>query len=145
MHQPDQEHTAFLTDQGLYCYKVMPFGLKNAGATYQRLVNKMFKQQIGKTMEVYIDDMLCSGAGVILVSPEGVRLSCALRFCFKATNNQVEYEALLAGLRLAKEVSARHLLIYSDSQLIVNQVNSEYQAKGEKMAFYLEKAKELLG
>ncbi|KAL5578497.1 hypothetical protein UlMin_020196 [Ulmus minor] len=379
MHQPDQEHTAFLTDQGLYCYKVMPFGLKNAGATYQRLVNKMFKQQIGKTMEVYVDDMLvkslkadehinnlresfevlreykmklnpakcafgvtsgkflgfmvnhrgieanpakikallnmesprkvkevqsltgqgeslilylavskgavssalireeegvqwpiyytskslldaetrypeveklalalmiaarklrpyfqahtiivptkfplkqilqkpdtsgrlakwsielgefdilfkprtaikgqaladfiaeftyqptslesakelvpspsslwhlyvdgsstdnCSGAGVILVSPEKVRLSCALRFRFKATNNQAEYEALLAGLRLAKEVSARHLLIYSDSQLIMNQVNSEYQAKGEKMASYLEKAKELLG
>ncbi|KAL5576999.1 hypothetical protein UlMin_018698 [Ulmus minor] len=87
----------------------------------------------------------CSGAGVILVSPEGVRLSCALRFRFKATNNQAEYEALLAGLRLAKEVSAHHLVIYSDSQLIVNQVNSEYQAKGEKMAFYLEKAKELLG
>ncbi|KAL5549486.1 hypothetical protein UlMin_004717 [Ulmus minor] len=87
----------------------------------------------------------CSGAGVILVSPEKVRLSCALRFRFKATNNQAEYEALLAGLRLAKEVSARHLLIYSDSQLIVNQVNSEYQAKGEKMASYLEKAKELLG
>ncbi|KAL5576657.1 hypothetical protein UlMin_018356 [Ulmus minor] len=43
---------------GLYCYKVMPFGLKNAGATYQRLVNKMFKNQIGKTMEVYVDDML---------------------------------------------------------------------------------------
>ncbi|KAL5572570.1 hypothetical protein UlMin_022167 [Ulmus minor] len=87
----------------------------------------------------------CSGAGVILVSPEGVRLSCALRFRFKATNNQAEYEALLAGLRLAKEVSARHLLIYSDSQLIVNQVNSEYQAKGEKMASYLEKTKEILG
>ncbi|KAL5568810.1 hypothetical protein UlMin_025385 [Ulmus minor] len=66
-------------------------------------------------------------------------LSCALRFRFKETNNQAEYEALLAGLRLAKEVSARHLLIYSDSQLIVNQVNSEYQAKGEKMASYLEK------
>ncbi|KAL5548489.1 hypothetical protein UlMin_003720 [Ulmus minor] len=431
IHQPDQEHTAFLTDQGLYCYKVMPFGLKNTGATYQRLVNKMFKQQIGKTMEVYVDDMLvkslkadehinnlresfevlreykmklnpekcafgvtsgkfqgfmvnhrlieanpvkiqalldmesprkvkevqsltglvvalnrfisratdkcqpffralrkgkdfswtaeceqsfqelktylgqppflskpqegeslilylavskgtvssalvreeegvqwpiyytskslldaetrypeveklalalmiaarklrpyfqahtiivptkfplkqilqkpdtsghlakwsielgefdilfkprtaikgqalaeftyqptslesakelilspsslwhlyvngsstdnCSRAGVILVSPEGVRLSCALRFRFKATNNQAEYEALLAGLRLAKEVSAHHLLIYSDSQLIVNQVNSEYQAKGEKMASYLEKAKELIG
>ncbi|KAL5552902.1 hypothetical protein UlMin_040303 [Ulmus minor] len=45
----------------------------------------------------------CSGAGVILVSPEKVRLSCALRFRFKATNNQAEYEALLAGLRLAKE------------------------------------------
>ena len=44
--------------QGLYCYKVMPFGLKNAGATYQRLVNKMFSKQIGKNMERYVDDML---------------------------------------------------------------------------------------
>ena len=44
--------------QGLYCYKVMPFGLKNAGATYQRLVNKMFSRQIDRNMEVYVDDML---------------------------------------------------------------------------------------
>ena len=58
MHEPDQEDTSFITDVGLYCYKVMPFGLKNAGATYQRLVNAMFKLQIGKTMEVYVDDML---------------------------------------------------------------------------------------
>ncbi|KAL5537530.1 hypothetical protein UlMin_042831 [Ulmus minor] len=398
MHEEDQEHTAFLTNQGLYCYKVMPFGLKNAGATYQRLVNKMFKDQIGKTMEVYVDDMLVkslkteehiqnlketfeilrrykmklnpkflgfmvnhrgieanpakiqalldmepprkikevqrligriaalnrfiskatdrckpffqalrkgkdfiwtadceqsfqelksylvkplllskpheedslilylavskgaissalvreedgvqwpiyytskslldaetrypeieklalalmqvfqkpeasgrlakwsielgefdiqfkprtaikgqaladfiteftytpemsekimtqtqnsqwklyvdgsstetsSGAGIILVSPDGVKLSCAVRFKFKATNNQAEYEALLSGLRLEKEVSARHLTIYSDSQLVVSQVNSEFQAKGEKMASYLEKAKEAM-
>ncbi|GFS38896.1 hypothetical protein Acr_00g0060030 [Actinidia rufa] len=48
----------FITERGQYCYKVMPFGLKNAGATYQRLVNKMFNAQIGKTMKVYIDDML---------------------------------------------------------------------------------------
>ncbi|KAM2216423.1 hypothetical protein ACFXTI_022907 [Malus domestica] len=58
MNLLDQEHTAFTTDRGLYCYKVMPFGLKNAGATYQRLVNSMFVEQIGKSMEVYIDDML---------------------------------------------------------------------------------------
>ena len=53
-----QEKTAFITSQGIYYYKVMPFGLKNAGATYQRLVNKMFSKQIGKNMEVYVDDML---------------------------------------------------------------------------------------
>ncbi|KFK22070.1 hypothetical protein AALP_AAs48547U000400 [Arabis alpina] len=57
MHPKDREKTAFITDRGIYCYKVMPFGLKNAGATYQRLVNKMFRDQLGKTMEVYIDDM----------------------------------------------------------------------------------------
>ncbi|KAM1191810.1 hypothetical protein ACFX2G_012463 [Malus domestica] len=58
MNPPDQEHTAFTTDKGLYCYKVMLFGLKNAGGTYQRLVNSMFAEQIGKSMEVYVDDML---------------------------------------------------------------------------------------
>ncbi|XP_022159205.1 uncharacterized protein LOC111025624 [Momordica charantia] len=57
MHVPDQEHTDFVTDQGLYCYNVMPFGLKNAGATYQRMVNMMFVKQIGRNMEVYVDDM----------------------------------------------------------------------------------------
>ena len=46
MAKEDQEKIAFVTNQGLYCYKVMPFGLKNAGAMYQRLVNQMFKKQI---------------------------------------------------------------------------------------------------
>ena len=56
---PDvQEKTSFVIGQGTYCYRVMPFGLKNAGATYQRLVNRMFQNQIGTSMEVYIDDML---------------------------------------------------------------------------------------
>ncbi|KAL2226260.1 UNVERIFIED_CONTAM: Retrovirus-related Pol polyprotein from transposon gypsy [Sesamum indicum] len=54
----DRGKTSFVTEQGIYCYNVMPFGLKNAGATYQRLVNKMFRNHIGKTMEVYVDDML---------------------------------------------------------------------------------------
>ena len=58
MDPDDQEKTSFVTAQGTYCYLVMPFGLKNAGATYQRLVNRMFQKQIGATMEVYIDDML---------------------------------------------------------------------------------------
>ncbi|KAK0575327.1 hypothetical protein LWI29_037306 [Acer saccharum] len=58
MHLTDQDKTNFIPGQGLYCYKVMPFSLKNAGATYQRLVNKLFKQQIGRSMEVYIDDMI---------------------------------------------------------------------------------------
>ena len=58
MNPNDQEKTAFITDRGTYCYRVMPFGLKNAGATYQRLVNRMFSEQFGKKMEVYIDDML---------------------------------------------------------------------------------------
>ena len=58
MHPPDAEKTSFITPYGLYCYNVMPFDLKNAGATYQRLVTKMFRPLLGSTMEVYIDDML---------------------------------------------------------------------------------------
>ena len=58
MEPRDYEKTSFMTGQGTYCYQVMPFELKNAGATYQRLVNKMFHKQIGVCMEVYIDDML---------------------------------------------------------------------------------------
>ncbi|XP_015943709.1 uncharacterized protein LOC107468850 [Arachis duranensis] len=58
MHQPDEDKTAFITPGGTYCYKVMPFGLKNARATYQRLMNKIFGSLIGKTVEVYVDNNL---------------------------------------------------------------------------------------
>ncbi|CAL8168200.1 unnamed protein product [Prunus armeniaca] len=58
MHKDNKAKTSFIIERGTYCYKVMPFGLKNAEATYQSLVNKIFKEQIGKTMEVYVDDML---------------------------------------------------------------------------------------
>ncbi|GAA0174201.1 hypothetical protein LIER_27643 [Lithospermum erythrorhizon] len=54
----DDEKTAFITEYGLYCWKVVPFGLKNAGATYQRMVKSIFTSQIGRNMEIYRDDML---------------------------------------------------------------------------------------
>ena len=58
MDEVDQEKTLFVTSQGLFYYKVMPFGLKNAGATYQKLVNHRFHPQIGRNVKVYVDDML---------------------------------------------------------------------------------------
>ena len=58
MNEDDQEKTLFVTSQELYYYKVMSFGLKNTGATYQRLVNRMFSHRIGRNVEVYVDDML---------------------------------------------------------------------------------------
>nr|XP_027122043.1 uncharacterized protein LOC113738985 [Coffea arabica] len=58
MAEEDRDKTSFITEEGTYCYRTMPFGLKNAGATYQRLVNKLFQGQIGRNMEVYVDDMI---------------------------------------------------------------------------------------
>ncbi|XP_027101128.1 uncharacterized protein [Coffea arabica] len=58
MVDKNREKTSFITEEGTYCYRTMPFGLKNAGATYQCLVNKLFQNQIGKSMEVYVDDMI---------------------------------------------------------------------------------------
>ncbi|KAK0581310.1 hypothetical protein LWI29_012365 [Acer saccharum] len=369
MHKPDEEKTAFTIDQGLYCYTVMPFGLKKAGVTYQRLVNKIFARQIGRNMEVYVDDMLTksitadkhindlretfdvlvryrmklnpakcvfdissgrflgyqvhqrgievnpekiqalakmvsprtlkdvqrltgclaslsrfiakstdrclpffkalkkgkgvewnedcerafqalkdylgqapllskpetgetlymylsvseaatssvlvrqeegvqkpiyytsktllptetrttikaqavadfvaeftepsievarmmveqnkkvfkwqlrvdgssnthgNGAGVMVSTPEGDSVECALHFDFKATNNQAEYEALIAGLKVCTVLGADEVEIFSDSQVVVNQVLDEYQARDESMIAYLELAKELL-
>ncbi|KAH9751207.1 Ribonuclease H [Citrus sinensis] len=373
MHEPDQEKIVFITDRGLYCYKVMPFGLKNARATYQRLVNAMFANQIGHTMEVYVDDMLTksknsndhirdlretfdilrnfkmklnpakcafgvasgkflgfmkgkemiwtkeceesfqklkdylsnpplvkpsegeslymylavsnsatssvlvrddngvqrpiyytsraladaetrysnldklalalvvsarrlrpyfqahevivltnqplkqtlakpdvsgrlvkwavelgefdiqfkprtsvkgqavvdfiadftevetphsevleeqskqwtlyvdgasnskgSGGGLIVITPDKTEIGCALRFGFDATNNEAEYEALLAGLRLVQALGVKNLLIFSDSQLVVNQVNCNYEARDLNMIAYLERVNELL-
>ena len=60
-----------------------------------------------------------SGAGLILVSPEGHRVHCALRFGFKTSNNEAEYEALVTRLKLAKAMWVESLDIYNDSQLIV--------------------------
>ncbi|XP_013617422.1 PREDICTED: uncharacterized protein LOC106323924 [Brassica oleracea var. oleracea] len=80
MHPDDHEKTTFITDRGTYCYKVMPFGLKNAGATYPRLVNRMFADQLGNTMEVYIDDMLVKS----LKADDHLN---NLRDCFKILND----------------------------------------------------------
>ncbi|GJV75363.1 reverse transcriptase domain-containing protein [Tanacetum coccineum] len=58
MAKEDEEKTAFITSQGIFCYSKMPFGLKNVGSTYQRLVDKAFQKQIGRNLEVYVDDLV---------------------------------------------------------------------------------------
>ena len=72
-------------------------------------------------------------------------MNCALRFGFKGSNNEAEYETLIAGLKLAKEMKVKSLDIFNDSQLVMCQINEEYQAREEKMVAYLLKAKEILG
>ena len=81
-----------------------------------------------------------SCAGIILETPKGAKIKQCLRFDFKATNNQAEYEAVIAGILLAKDLEVQDLLIHSDSQLVVSQLNGDYQAKDDQMQKYLSKA-----
>ncbi|GJX83441.1 reverse transcriptase domain-containing protein [Tanacetum coccineum] len=240
MAKEDEENTAFITSQGIFCYSKMSFGLKNAGATYQRLVDKAFEKQIGRNLELYVDDLVIksqtekevirdieetfktlreinmklnpkkcafgmregtflgykvdvdglrvcpdkiladfiveslkddpldtimedkeelldpwvlftdgsscidgSGAGLIIMNPEGMEFTYALRFRFNATNNEAEYEALIAGLRIAEQMGVRNLQANVDSRLVANQVNGIYIAKEPGMIKYLEKVKNL--
>ena len=84
-----------------------------------------------------------SGAGIILTSPEQMMFEYALRFAFHASNNEAEYEALITGLSLAKELGAEELKVFSDSQLIVGQVNGEFEARNPSMIEYLKRVKEI--
>ncbi|GJT15437.1 reverse transcriptase domain-containing protein [Tanacetum coccineum] len=326
MAKEDEEKTTFITSQGIFCYTKIPFGLRNAGATYQRLVDKAFHKQIGRNLEVYVDDLViksrtedeivrdieetfetlreinmklnpkkctfgveewmflgykvntkglkvcpdkksdfhwttkaeeafkqmkqliaelpmliapmekeglivylaaaketvsvvlmtereakqmpiyfvsrslrgpevnytsmeklvlalvhanfiverpeeespntlmevekelpelwilfmdgssCTyGSGVVLIltNPEGVEFTYALRFRFDATNNKEEYEALIAGLRIAKQMGVKNFQANVDSRLVANQVNGTYVAKEADMIRYLEKVRTL--
>ncbi|GKC44813.1 reverse transcriptase domain-containing protein [Tanacetum coccineum] len=85
-----------------------------------------------------------SGAGLVVVSPEGKEYTYALRFEFETTNNEAEYEALLAGLRIVKEMEIRELIIFVDSQLVANQVKGLFEARQPTIKQYLEKMIDLL-
>nr|GEU40772.1 reverse transcriptase domain-containing protein [Tanacetum cinerariifolium] len=153
MAKEDEEKTTFIASHEIFCYSKMPFGLRNVGATYQRLVEKAFHKQIGRNLEVYVDDIVikiqegmflgykvntkgikvCSDkadailslpsskclkdvqklngklaslnrAGLILTNPKGTEFTYALRFKFETTNNEAEYKALIAGLRIAEQI-----------------------------------------
>nr|GEY54276.1 reverse transcriptase domain-containing protein [Tanacetum cinerariifolium] len=284
----DEEKTAFHTGQGVYYYTKMPFGLKNAGATYQRLMDKAFESQMGRNIEVYVDDLVVkshteaemvrdieemiqtlrkinmklnpkkcsfglaegvflgyvitpegikpcpdkttatlkkcikksdfrwtteakqafqqlkqhlsdlpilaapkpqeelimylstthgaisavlmtergiaqmpvyfisralqdgsscvdgSGVGLILTNPDGVEFTYALRFQFAASNNEAEYEALIAGLRIATQIGVKNIQANVDSKLVANQVLGAYVAKEDNMIKYLEITKGLV-
>ncbi|GJW19804.1 reverse transcriptase domain-containing protein [Tanacetum coccineum] len=308
MAKGDEDKTAFFVGEGVFCYGKMPFGLKNAGATYQRLVDKVFSKQIGRNLETYVDDMVikstseegmlsdiqetferfrsinmklnpkkCSfgveegpflghlitkqgikanpskikavteleqpralkdiqslngklaalshflyevvkkdtfilkqesaskylqahtimvligtpikqaltgpektgriakwaielvkekevsdpsnewklytngasisdgaGAGLMLIDPAGKEYTYALHFEFETTNNEEEYKALLAGLRIAQEMEIMKVAIFLDSQLVVNQIKGTYAAKQLSIKSYLQKVKTAL-
>ena len=90
----------------------------------------IFEPDPGSTWVLHIDgasNARGSGAGFLLTNSEGVVTEYALRFDFKASNNQAEYEALLTVLRVVKELRIDSLRVFSDSQLIVGQIKGEFE------------------
>ncbi|GKA44973.1 reverse transcriptase domain-containing protein [Tanacetum coccineum] len=103
-------------------------------------------EELSKPWTLFTDGSSCidgSGAGMILTNPEGVEFTYAMRFRFEATNNEAEYEALIADLRIAEQMGVKNLQVNVDSWLVANQVNGSYVAKESGMVQYLEKVKML--
>jgi hypothetical protein len=94
--EKDQEKTAFITPFGAYCYTTMSFGLKNAGATYQRAIHACFKRQLNKNVEAYMDDVVVKTRTLTRSSPILKRLS---RPCESTAGSSTPTSASLAYLR----------------------------------------------
>ncbi|GJY06745.1 reverse transcriptase domain-containing protein [Tanacetum coccineum] len=106
------------------------------------------EEELPEPWILFTDGSSCtdgSEAGLILTNPEGMEFTYALRFRFDATNNEAEYEALIAGLRIAEQMGVKNLQANVDSRLVANQVNGTYVAKEADMIRYLEKVKALTG
>ena len=78
---------------------------------------------------------------MVIQTPEGDKIECMIKLDFPTTNNEAEYETLVAGLDLAKAVSAESMIIHCDSQVITSQVNGDYECRNERMKKYLEEVK----
>ena len=81
------------------------------------------------------------GADIVMLTPKGDKIECMIRLDFPITNNKVEYEALIAGLDLAKAAGAENVIIHCDSQVITSQINGEFECRNERMKKYLEELK----
>ena len=136
MHPPDVEKASFITERGVYCYKVMPFGLKNVGATYQRLVNKMFKEIIERTMEVYIDDESLHEAllaGLRVASKLGVEFLDAFNDS-QLVVNQVQRDYLAKDLQMVAYLDKVKAMSTNIKDFKIHQIPREENKKSDALA-----------
>ena len=95
-------------------------------------------------LKVYTDGAINQkgvGVGVVVITPEKLVMEKSLRLGFLATNNEAKYEALLAGVAMVRQLGGDMVELYSDSQLVVGQVNGEFKARDERMQGYLAKVR----
>ena len=81
------------------------------------------------------------GAGVVIQTSGGDKIECMIRLDFPTTNNEAEYEALVASLDLARAAGAENMIMHCDSQVITSQINGDYECRNERMKKYLEEVK----
>ena len=87
---------------------------------------------------------LGAGARIVIITPERIRVEHSFRLGFKASNNEVEYKALLIGLRAILNLGDQEVEVYSDSRLVVNQVQGIFEAKDPRMIEYLRLVKQIM-
>ena len=118
---------------------VAEFSPKNEGGMVCHVECRLWK--------VFIDGASSAAgasAGIVIITPEGIRLEHSFRVGFRASNNEAEYEALLAGLRTVLGMAAQDVEVYSYSQLVVSQVQGNFEARDSRMKEYLQVAKQLM-
>ena len=100
-----------------------------------------------RSWRVFVDgasSALGASSGIVIITPEGIKMGHSFRLGFKASNNEAEYEALIAGLKTALDLGARDVEVYSDSLLVVNQVQGNFEARDSQMKEYLKVAKQIM-
>ncbi|XP_042410245.1 uncharacterized protein LOC121999660 [Zingiber officinale] len=128
------------TELGEYDIQYQPCTAIKAQALADFLT-KIHQTSSEETWKVYVDGSTThqrSGVGILLISPQGDILQLAVRLNFRATNNEAEYEALLAGMQAARHVGAARVIIYSDSQLVTQQVADNFMINCDKLQVYRE-------
>ncbi|XP_073067283.1 uncharacterized protein [Primulina eburnea] len=104
-------------------------------------LSEMIQPNKEEVWRVFVDgasSLAGCGVGVVIISPLGEKIKLASRIDSRVTNNEAEYEAVLAGIRAAREVNASRIILYSDSQLITQQIKGVYEAKEDRMVKYLQ-------
>ena len=111
-------------------------------AEYTQLEDKEVEGQ--KLWSIHTDrssNQRSGGAGVVIQTPEGDKIECMTGLDFPTTNNEAEYEALVASLDLARATGAKNMIMHCDSQVITSQINGDYECRKERMKNYLEEVK----